>query len=94
MKDIRSMTQIVKQKEKKCGQNIIKNNEAINTPFLPPWTSNKNTKKRGENFRFFHQKFERDTPKPSKILQVLDKLEGKSWKEKTSFDKRICKKQV
>jgi hypothetical protein len=36
MKDIRSMTQIVKQKEKKCGQNIIMNNEAINTPFLPP----------------------------------------------------------
>jgi len=83
MKDIRSMTQIIKQKEKKCGQNVIKKNEAINTPFLPPWTGNKNTKKRVENFRFFHQKFERETLKPSKILQVLDKLEGKNiiWQE-------------
>jgi len=83
MKDIISMTQIIKQKEKKCGQNVIKKNGAINTLFLPPWTGNKNTKKKGENFRFFHQKIERDTPKSSKILQVLDKLEGKNiiWQE-------------
>jgi hypothetical protein len=63
MKDIRSMTPIVKKKKtEKRGQCVIRKNVAINTPFLPLVWPTASSEKEGRHCRIFFTNREEKTP--------------------------------
>jgi hypothetical protein len=67
MKDTRRVTPIVKKKEKKRGQCVVRKNKAINTQFLLfSWSAEHHRKKKRVQI-FLHQKRGKNTKSPRTI---------------------------